>query len=159
VIKKFLVAGVLLAGLLTAAIYFSLPGLWKSTPPLLKCESDVVTRKTYPDGSYVELRMTTLLLMSSERSLTVFDKGVMLTPEKNYAIDRRYNMTLERVDNSNIYHIRGKQMQKTPDDAAPADIINQLMMDSINFFWITPVKPGSWMIQGLTLPVMVCRDI
>ncbi|MGU3415127.1 hypothetical protein ACLBW0_15320 [Enterobacteriaceae bacterium C34A] len=157
-VKKSVLTGVMLAGLLTAA-YVALPDLWNNKPPLLKCESDVVTRKTIPDGSYVEFRVTTLLLMSSDKSLTTFSKGVMLTPGKSYAIDRRYDMTLERVNNSNIYHIHSQQMHKTPEDTLPADFTNQLMMSNINFFWISPIKAGSWMVQGLELPVMVCRDI
>ncbi|KJI94922.1 hypothetical protein UP05_03110, partial [Enterobacter hormaechei] len=38
----------------------------------------------------------------------------------------------------------------------PDGVVNEMLRDNINFFYITSVKKHAWLIKGLVLPVMMC---
>ncbi|MBG0525180.1 hypothetical protein IOR24_25555 [Enterobacter cloacae] len=47
-------------------------------------------------------------------------------------------------------------MHKSDDDVAPDGVVNELLLDSIDFFYVTRLKSHAWLIKGLVLPIMMC---
>ncbi|MGU0057170.1 hypothetical protein ACVXG7_24575 [Enterobacter hormaechei] len=41
---------------------------------------------------------------------------------------------MEKVDGSNIFYIKDKKLNKSEDDAAPDGVVNEMLLDNINFF-------------------------
>ncbi|TCB91579.1 hypothetical protein E0L20_14875 [Enterobacter wuhouensis] len=120
------------------------------------CQSDTVSWKTYSTGDSTDMSLTTLFLFNSKDVVTVIHKGVLRKDGQNYLIDRNYILTVEKVDGSNIYYIKDKKLNKSEDDVAPDGIVNEMLLDNINFFYITSIKKHAWLIKGLVLPVMMC---
>ncbi|WP_326469217.1 hypothetical protein VPX56_00375 [Enterobacter wuhouensis] len=120
------------------------------------CQSDTVSWKTYSTGESTDMSLTTLFLFNSKDVVTVIHKGVLRKDGQNYLIDRNYILTVEKVDGSNIYYIKDKKLNKSEDDVAPDGIVNEMLLDNINFFYITSIKKHAWLIKGLVLPVMMC---
>lgn len=119
------------------------------------CQSDTVSRKNYSTGESTALSLTTLFLFNGSDIVTVIHKGVFTRGDKRYLIDRNYVLNVEKVAGSDIYYIKGKKLQKSDDDIAPDGIVNELLMDSIDFFYVTRVKGHAWLIKGLVLPIMM----
>lgn len=120
------------------------------------CQSDTVSWKTYSTGESTDMSLTTLFLFNSKDVVTVIHKGVLRKDGQNYLIDRNYILTVEKVDGSNIYYIKDKKLNKSEGDVAPDGIVNEMLLDNINFFYITSIKKHAWLIKGLVLPVMMC---
>lgn len=120
------------------------------------CQSDTVSWKTYSTGDSTDMSLTTLFLFNSKDVVTVIHKGVLRKDGQNYLIDRNYILTVEKVDGSNIYYIKDKKLNKSEDDVAPDGIVTEMLLDNINFFYITSIKKHAWLIKGLVLPVMMC---
>ncbi|AFM57821.1 hypothetical protein SJ090_20280 [Enterobacter cloacae] len=120
------------------------------------CQSDTVSRKTYSTGESTGLSLTTLFLFNSSDIVTVIHKGVFIRGDKRYLIDRNYVLNVEKVAGSDIYYIKGKKVHKSDDDVAPDGVVNELLLDSIDFFYVTRLKSHAWLIKGLVLPIMMC---
>src|SRR5690606_38232439 len=120
------------------------------------CQSDTVSWKTYSSGDLTDMSLTTLFLFNSTDVVTVIHKGVLRKGGHSYLIDRNYILNVEKVDGSNIYYIKDKKLNKSEDDIAPDGIVNEMLLDNINFFYINKVKKHAWLIKGLVLPVMMC---
>ncbi|WP_050861156.1 hypothetical protein [Enterobacter cloacae] len=120
------------------------------------CQSDTVSRKTYSTGESTGLSLTTLFLFNSSDIVTVIHKGVFIRGDKRYLIDRNYVLNVEKVAGSDIYYIKGKIVHKSDDDVAPDGVVNELLLDSIDFFYVTRLKSHAWLIKGLVLPIMMC---
>ena len=120
------------------------------------CQSDAISWKTYSTGESTDMSLTTLFLFNNKEVVTVIYKGVLKKEGKSYLIDRNYTLSVEKVDGSNIFYIKDKKLNKSEDDAAPNGIVNEMLLDNINFFYITSVKKHAWLIKGLVLPVMMC---
>ncbi|AUJ79586.1 MULTISPECIES: hypothetical protein [Enterobacter] len=120
------------------------------------CQSDTVSWKTYSTGDSTDMSLTTLFMFNSTDAITVIHKGVLRKDGKSYLIDRNYLLSVEKIDGSNIYYITDKKLNKSEDDAAPDGVVNEMLLDNINFFYITSVKRHAWLIKGLVLPVMMC---
>ena len=123
------------------------------------CQSDTVSWKTYSTGESTDMSLTTLFLFNSKDVVTVIHKGVLRKDGQNYLIDRNYILTVEKVDGSNIYYIKDKKLNKSEDDVAPDGIVNEMLLDNINFFYITSIKEHAWLIKGLVLPIMMCVSV
>lgn len=123
------------------------------------CQSDTISKKSYSSGESTGLSLTTLLLFNSSDRITVIHKGVFIRGEKHFLIDRNYVLNVEKVAGSDIYYIKGKKLHKSDDDAAPDGIVNELLLDNIDFFYVTRVKSHAWLIKGLVLPVMMCMAV
>ncbi|WP_235843287.1 hypothetical protein [Enterobacter huaxiensis] len=123
------------------------------------CQSDTVSWKTYSTGDLTDMSLTTLFLFNSKDVVTVIHKGVLRKEGQNFLIDRNYTLTVEKVDGSNIYYIKDKKMNKSEDDVAPDGIVNEMLLDNINFFYITSIKEHAWLIKGLVLPIMMCVSV
>ncbi|WP_203461725.1 hypothetical protein [Enterobacter cloacae] len=120
------------------------------------CQSDTVSRKTYSTGESTGLSLTTLFLFNSSDIVTVIHKGVFIRGDKRYLIDRNYVLNVEKVAGSDIYYIKGKKVHKSDDDVSPDGVVNELLLDSIDFFYVTRLKSHAWLIKGLVLPIMMC---
>ncbi|MCK7417755.1 hypothetical protein [Enterobacter cloacae] len=120
------------------------------------CQSDTVSRKIYSTGESTGLSLTTLFLFNSSDIVTVIHKGVFIRGDKRYLIDRNYVLNVEKVAGSDIYYIKGKKVHKSDDDVAPDGVVNELLLDSIDFFYVTRLKSHAWLIKGLVLPIMMC---
>jgi hypothetical protein len=88
--------------------------------------------------------------------ITVIHKGVFTRGGKRYLIERNSVLNVEKVAGSDIYYIKGKKLHKSEDDVAPDGIVNELLLDGIDFFYVTQVKSRVWLIKGLVLPIMMC---
>ena len=110
------------------------------------CQSDTISWKTYSTGELTDMSLTTLFLFNNKDVVTVIHKGVLKKEGKSYLIDRNYTLSVEKVDGSNIFYIKDKK----------DGVVNEMLLDNINFFYITRVKPHAWLIKGLVLPVMMC---
>ena len=119
-------------------------------------QSDTISWKTYSTGESTDMSLTTLFLFNNKDVVTVIHKGVLKKEGKSYLIDRNYTLSVEKVDGSNIFYIKDKKLNKSEDDAAPDGVVNEMLLDNINFFYITSVKKHAWLIKGLVLPVMMC---
>ncbi|EMG9279518.1 TPA: hypothetical protein LZ354_003176 [Enterobacter cloacae subsp. cloacae] len=123
------------------------------------CQSDTVSRKNYSTGETTGLALTTLFLFNSSDIVTVIHKGVFIRGDKRYLIDRNYVLNVEKVAGSDIYYIKGKKLHKSDDDVAPDGIVNELLLDNLDFFYVTRLKHRAWLIKGLVLPVMMCLAV
>lgn len=123
------------------------------------CQSDTVSWKTYSTGESAEMSLTTLFLFNSSDSITVINKGVFTKGDKHYLIDRNYTLNVEKVTDSDIYYIKGKKLNKSDDDVAPDGVIHELLLDNIDFFYVSRVKNDAWLIKGVVLPIMMCVSV
>lgn len=124
---------------------------------IYECLSELHTSKTAPDGSTVELNLTAVLIFHRSTSLNAIYKGRLTTPEGTYTLDRTHHLQLKSVNDSNIFQRIARQLRKAPDDNAPADIINQLQLDNMDFFFITHLNNNAWLLHTLIFPAMVCK--
>lgn len=120
------------------------------------CQSDTVSWKKYSTGESADMSLTTLFLFNSNDIVTVIHKGDFTRGDKRYLIDRNYVLNVEKVAGSDIFYIKGKKLNKSEDDVAPDGIVNELLLDNIDFFYVTRVKSRAWLIKGLVLPIMMC---
>jgi len=149
---SILLSGVLLLAVIAIALFYP----EKNQEKGFGCQSDTISRKTYSTGETTGLSLTTLLLFNSKDMITVIHKGVFTRGGKRYLIERNYVLNVEKVAGSDIYYIKGKKLHKSEDDVAPDGIVNELLLDSIDFFYVTQVKSRVWLIKGLVLPIMMC---
>ncbi|WP_417313539.1 hypothetical protein [Enterobacter sp.] len=120
------------------------------------CQSDTVAWKTYSTGNSAGMSLTTLFLFNSKDVATVIHKGVFTRGDKRFLIDRNYVLNVEKVAGGDIYYIKGKKLNKSEDDEAPDGVVNELLLDNIDFFYVSKIKNQAWIIKGLVLPIMIC---
>ncbi|TFB26460.1 hypothetical protein E3U32_07710 [Lelliottia nimipressuralis] len=149
---SILLSGVLLLAVIAIVLFYP----EKNQEKGFGCQSDTISRKTYSTGETTGLSLTTLLLFNSKDMITVIHKGVFTRGGKRYLIERNYVLNVEKVAGSDIYYIKGKKLHKSEDDVAPDGIVNELLLDGIDFFYVTQVKSRVWLIKGLVLPIMMC---
>ncbi len=123
------------------------------------CQSDNISWKTYSSGDSVKMSLKTLVLFNSDEVVTVIHKGVLRKKGQNYLIDRNYTLNIQKVESSNIYYIKKKKLSKNKDDTAPDSIINEMLLDNVDFYSFISIKKNTWLIKGLVLPVMMCMSV
>lgn len=124
-----------------------------------RCQSDVSIRKSWSNGEVSDLKITTFLLFNNKNMITVIHKGILKNADHTWIIDRNFQISVDKLKSSNIYYITGRKLSKTPDDTAPPNVVNKMMLDSVNYFYISRIKENALLIQGFVLPVMMCVDI
>ncbi len=124
-----------------------------------QCQSDVSISKTRSNGDIDELKVSTFFLFNAPHLITVIHKGILKSADRIWLVDRNLQIKVDKLKGSNIYYIAEKKMSKTPDDTAPPNIVSEMMLDSINYFYMSRIKENALLIQGFVLPVMMCVDI
>ncbi|MTD41147.1 hypothetical protein GIX45_21495 [Erwinia sp. CPCC 100877] len=124
-----------------------------------RCQSDVSIRKTWSNGDSNELKLSTFFLFNNPHRVTVIHKGILKSANHVWIIDRNLQIKVDKLKGSNIYYIADKKITRTPDDTAPPDIVSEMMLDSVNYFYMSRIKENALLIQGFVLPVMMCVDI
>jgi hypothetical protein len=152
IISTILTLIILIAGVITLYTH-------SEQYPDFRCQSDVSIRKIRSNGDINELKVSTFFLFNNPHLITVIHKGILKSADRVWIIDRNLQVKVDKLKGSNIYYIADKKMAKTPDDTAPPNIVSEMMLDSVNYFYMSRIKENALLIQGFVLPVMMCVDI
>lgn len=133
--------------------------LIRTSPEGFGCESDMVLWKSHSSGDPTDIFLTTLFLFNSKNVVTIVHKGVLNDAGKHFLIDRNYTLTVERVEGSSIFYVKNKKLNKSEDDVAPDNVVNDMLTQDVTFFYITRIDKRTWIINGPLLPIMMCVAI
>lgn len=156
--KKWFTHGI---AILSIALFVISAGskLLRSRNATFECKSDIITRKSYLTGGYVELRLAGVFLYDGSTSLHAIYQGLMNTASETLVIDRTFKLKIKKMQGSDIYQIVERKIERLPDDTAPPGIVDQLQLDNIDYIYITRVNDNALLIQSVLIPSMICTRI
>lgn len=123
-----------------------------------KCKSDIIMRKSYLAGGFVELRLSGVFLYDGSTSLNAIYRGLMKTASETLTIDRTFKLKIRKMHGSDIYQIVDRKIEHLSDDTAPPGIVDYLQLDNIDYLYITKVKDNALLIQSVMHPSMICAS-